>query len=1758
MMFIERDDCVNGYNKLSLMAPYTVSNWAINGNYRDFASGNDGTGSWISFVWNGPSTNAYIELTYSGGNCSGICDGSTGSFEVGDPVMPGVTVSASQTSFQYGTPVTFTASPTHGGSSPGYHWYLNNVFQSSGSTFQRSNLQNNDQVYVRMNSSVNCIVPYDDKSNTITVNVTYTINPPVVSNYTIPYNTTVTLQASGAGSGQVYRWYEASTAGSYVEGLSYPITTPLPNHKTFFVSIKGANGESGRVPQTVTLIVAPPAIPTISTNTCGPKILTRGTPPANVLWCWQGTNQNGEGLASDGTYSVAEANDQFFYIRAKASTANIWSSPVGVKVTANPVDIIVDQYSAPNSLVQATHSITLKPGFIVPSGNQFTARIAITSECNDVYNWSEQIAYDQNAQPLLKSRTYLTGSGDVMQSQSIDYLSGKVWASQPLYDNNYLPVASTMSAPILEHDFIYKNKFVANTAGQSYSSNDFDTPATLNNPGAVGSLPGSLGWYYSSNNNLEGRTPVTNYPYSRNYTPSGPNPTTSRSAGPGNHNRMGSGHEATSERQLIAANDLTHYLSLRSHFVTSLLPVTGYKIIITNPDGKKVVSFLDADGRGLASATLSGTTFDNWSYNYYNDLGQLVASVAPKGVIIGNPASPQFVTTYKYDHLGRLIQTTSPDEGTSKFVYSTDGKIRFSQNQEQFNANPRKFSYTNYDYLGRLVESGEYTSTTGGYLFEAQEAAPSDPLSVLHLIDINITRGKDIDDLNPGVSPTIFKGPSAQIDVNGRCSDFTYVKYDRQAATAPDIQENLEGQVSKTENENTVTFYSYDEFGQVIKTWQKTRNSAIVSPIVTVATSYTYDYFGNVTQVYYHRDNTSDKFYHHYVYDLNNRLIEAYTSKDGTTKTLQAKYEYYLHGPLKRVVFANNLQGIDYTYTIDGALKTINHADPAKDPGGDGTNDVFGETLHYYDGDYQGAGYSAGSQTISSADAVDQFGGMLKAMSWHSPAGNHQKQTYAYKYSDVNFLTNAKFGNMTGSGGSYTFSGSNNYQEAPGNYDKNGNIGTMTRTGKTANTLANYGYEYISGKNQLDKVNHNSTQMVDYTYNAIGQVTKQDEGASKNFDIVYNAYGLVEQVRKVVNSTSIVLQTYCYDDRGNLFQRILHDSNGVPKKRTTYFSDASGNVLAIYEQENSIVLASQPIERPVYAAGRVGIYKPDGDRYFYEVNDHLGNVRAVIGAPSSMTVTATLETANQATEQNQFLRYSNVRIVNAQIFNNTNGAGSQNSIRLSGSANEKTGLARSFSVSPGDVVKLEVYAKYVDNDRTNVSTVLNNLVNAIAAGTATPGTVIDGGAYATNSSNPFAYSGLLTPTSASGPKAFLNYLFFDRNFVFDVSKSGFVPVTEAAKENGTDVAHEKISAQLNITESGYVYAYLSNDNATPIEVYFDDFAVTHEQSAIVAGADYYPFGLAMENREITDEPYRYGYQGQFSEKDLTTEMQEFELRMYDARIGRWTTADPVRGAFNSPYIGMANQPHMRIDPDGGCPPPCPAFEVWGAAVEFASKGGTAAMTSSITSAVLTTVKAATWYAKDFGNFMTSSRVLNETRKGFLGATTLAASINYGYTGVETGWTGGYDDTALKFGQGASVLTSGYTMRPGGFSSGGNPVFATPNGNVPSLRPEVTIRAPTTVLGANGTINSEMSTSDPNSFKGKSLGEVKKWLLKNGWVSGGATNTGGGEKFTNGNFGEQVRLMPGYPKGSRPNAMKTDPYMVLSVGGKKFEIPLIGL
>ena len=90
-------------------------------------------------------------------------------------VVPSVSIAASSSSICYGTSVTFTATPTNGGSGPSYQWKLNgsNVGTNSA-TYSNSGLANGDIVSCVMTSNASCASPTNATSNSISMTVSQT------------------------------------------------------------------------------------------------------------------------------------------------------------------------------------------------------------------------------------------------------------------------------------------------------------------------------------------------------------------------------------------------------------------------------------------------------------------------------------------------------------------------------------------------------------------------------------------------------------------------------------------------------------------------------------------------------------------------------------------------------------------------------------------------------------------------------------------------------------------------------------------------------------------------------------------------------------------------------------------------------------------------------------------------------------------------------------------------------------------------------------------------------------------------------------------------------------------------------------------------------------------------------------------------------------------------------------------------------------------------------------------------------------------------------------------------------------------------------------------------------------------------------------------------------------------------------------------------------------------------------------------------
>jgi len=97
------------------------------------------------------------------------------------------------------------------------------------------------------------------------------------------------------------------------------------------------------------------------------------------------------------------------------------------------------------------------------------------------------------------------------------------------------------------------------------------------------------------------------------------------------------------------------------------------------------------------------------------------------------------------------------------------------------------------------------------------------------------------------------------------------------------------------------------------------------------------------------------------------------------------------------------------------------------------------------------------------------------------------------------------------------------------------------------------------------------------------------------------------------------------------------------------------------------------------------------------------------------------------------------------------------------------------------------------------------------------------------------------------------------------------------------------------------YTYQLSDHLGNVRAVISGTKVSG-RADVLEYSDYYSIGgIARSGGTMR---YRYGYQGQYSERDMETEWNSFELRQYDPVVGRWLSPDPY-GQYNSPYVGMA-------------------------------------------------------------------------------------------------------------------------------------------------------------------------------------------------------------------------------------------------------------
>ncbi len=810
-------------------------------------------------------------------------------------------------------------------------------------------------------------------------------------------------------------------------------------------------------------------------------------------------------------------------------------------------------------------------------------------------------------------------------------------------------------------------------------------------------------------------------------------------------------------------------------------------------------------------------------------------------------------------------------------------------------------------------------------------------------------------------------------------------------------QEFVLGAVAKTRNDQATTWYSYDELGRV--TW-------VVQDLVGVGVKtldYTYDFSGNVLEVAYQKDQP-DGFHHYYAYDAAQRLTAVYTSPDGTARTLQAQYSYYLHGPLKRVELANGLQGVDYTYTLQGWLKSINDVNQSLDPGQDTPTgadgkpkaggipkDLFGLTLDYFSGDYLSrARPVVTAPDIAGMPAVPtRYDGTIRLAAWRTAADVNAHRQVAYEYDEKSQLKQSTFGQLALPGltdpARFTPNAAGALQEGGLRYDANGNLQTLQRTNELGAVTDNFSYSYKANTNQLAAVhtgNENGPAVLDYDYDALGQMTRQKDEQGQRY-LTYDVTGKTTGVYLDDQHTQ-PLVTFAYDDRGFRVRKTSYPMAGsaAPARSTYYVRDVAGNILAVYDQ----AAPNGPVQRsevPLYGAGRLGTLTrlDDGtEDYRYELNDHLGNARVVFHRPTTVRYAASMETDRASQEEQDFTNVVNTRFTGPVSH-------SPSKVSLLGMySGQPTGPGKVLTVQKGDTITFSAYAWLTaaakagtgqprPNGFTFAPILLSGAGNAARGENSGSGNPLIGvgvgAALALGGGGSFP--GQLNALDGTTSNVYLRYRVLDENGQEITSAGG------AQEADGARLADwQQLQVGLRLQQAGTVELSVEVDGLGP-DVFVDDVTVEQTGGMIVQEQHQYAFGAPLPGLSYTvgNKRYRYGYQGQYAEHDAETGWENFDLRLYNSRVGRWMSYDP-EGQFSSPYVGMGNNPVSGVDPNGGFCEGCLSVVI------PVSEG-----------AVVTASKAASTFARIGAVWGAFNGMLNGATQHVLGVAGQAVSFTWG-------------------------------------------------------------------------------------------------------------------------------------------------------------------
>jgi RHS repeat-associated protein len=621
--------------------------------------------------------------------------------------------------------------------------------------------------------------------------------------------------------------------------------------------------------------------------------------------------------------------------------------------------------------------------------------------------------------------------------------------------------------------------------------------------------------------------------------------------------------------------------------------ITGWMVgdSATNAAGEIVKAIGDEtiQTSGASFPWLAQPVQDNYNITHPNQINpNSIAFSSPyDGFVAGSYSStPPASGSYPY---ARVLN----DQGgqfSGLFYYDRLGRLEVSQNSKQQGYKIMAYSYTLFDNLNRVIETGQKTEN-------------SDTANSFHKIFGDTIMGF----YNPIViNQNKFLGWVK--DNTGPRTDVVHNYYDVQdiLATKTLVQQNLRNRTASVTYSDTIQadstkfnnakYYSYDVHGNVVTLIQDDSVQG-VSGQRYKRIDYSFDLMsGNVNEIDYENDSL-DQYHHKYSYDANNRLLTVSTSKDSVLWDNDAKYLYYAHQPLARVEIGDQqVQGMDYAYTLKSWIKGMNSdlLSPGTDIGEDGLQqtgnlnatfaaDALGYTIKYFTGDYDPIDRTRWNAVNNRFEANDYHSDLMSARhdnfngnptavtttlvvptKYNALSTGYASiipQGTAYKFDQLARLIEVKaFQNLDASSNTWLNSGVyNGLYHNWFTYDANGNMFTQKRADQLGNVFDSLSYQYnIQNGRTLQNRLYHVNDAVPGTVDGITDDIR-DQGAYSNVQSTINRinnYGY-DQVGNLVRDNQEQIDTIIWSVYGKVRKVIRTATSVLPDIEYTY--DASGN-----------------------------------------------------------------------------------------------------------------------------------------------------------------------------------------------------------------------------------------------------------------------------------------------------------------------------------------------------------------------------------------------------------------------------------------------------------------------------------------------------------------------------------------------------------------------------------------------------------------------